>query len=348
MIDYPGLPQDRFAKEVAVLIAILYNAIPDGASLEDQDLLIQVEAVASSLRRLGHETTAVACTLDLAAMRETLLQQRPDVVFNLVESLGEADSLVYLPHAVLDVLGLPYAGNRTESLFLTTHKLLAKQRLCSAGLPTPPWLDDLDDCCGATEATGVAEPRAWIIKGVWDQASRGMDDDAVMQQAEVAAVRKRLQERAAESGRPCFAEQFIEGREFNLSVLTGPDGPQVLPPAEIDFSAYPPNKPRIVGHRAKWQADSFEYNNTPRRFDATAADGTLCETLQALVRRCWTLFRLRGWARVDFRVDAAGQPWILEINANPCLSPDAGFAAALEQAGIPFDEAIRRILAEAL
>ncbi len=57
---------------------------------------------------------------------------------------------------------------------------------------------------------------------------------------------------------------------------------------------------------------------------------------------------LRAWARVDFRVDQNGQPWILEVNANPCLSPDAGFRAALQQAGIAFDEAIACILEDTL
>jgi D-alanine-D-alanine ligase len=359
-------------------VAILYNAIPEGATLEDQDLLVQVDAVGSALRRSGHEAIPVACTLDLSAMRDELLRLRPAVIFNLVESLAEADSLVHLPHAVLDVLGLPYAGNRTESLFLTTHKLLAKQWLCRDGLPTPPWVESEGGLSPSAhgESGGLSrfssdgaptegwsgtvpfgtgevvpsptENASWIIKGVWDQASRGMDDDAVVRGAGPAEVRERLRQRTARTGRPCFAEQFVEGREFNLSMLTASGGPQVLPPAEIDFSAFPPGKPRIVGHRAKWQADSFEYSNTPRRFDFPASDQPLVEELQRLAARCWMLFRLRGWARVDFRVDAAGRPWILEVNANPCLSPDAGFAAALERAGIPWEEAVRRILEEAI
>ena len=175
-----------------------------------------------------------------------------------------------------------------------------------------------------------------------------MDDDAVLHGVGLTEVRERLQQRAAQSGRPCFAEQFVEGREFNLSVLAGPAGPEVLPPAEIDFSAFPPGKPRIVGHRAKWQADSFEYHHTPRRFVFEPTDVPLLDHLRRLARQCWSLFGLRGCVRVDFRVDAAGNPWILEINANPCLSPDAGFAAALEQASIPLDTAIRRILEDAL
>ena len=334
-------------------VAVLHNAVPEDAPLEDQDTLVQVDAVVQALARLGHEPATVSCTLDLAALRDELLRLRPDVVFNLVESLAGADSLGYLPSAVLDVLGLPHTGSRTESLFLTTHKLLAKQQLRQAGLPTPAWMES-DPGSGLEnrpshprprelEATaeGGRATRRWIIKGVWEQASRGMEDDAVLEGVELAEVRRRLAERAARSGRPCFAEQFVEGREFNLSVLAGPE---VLTPAEIDFSAFPPGKPRIVGHRAKWHADSFEYNHTPRRFDFPPCDGPLLGQLRALADGCWTLFGLRGWARVDFRVDAAGQPWILEINANPCLSPDAGFAAALARAAIPFDQAIRRIL----
>ena len=99
-----------------------------------------------------------------------------------------------------------------------------------------------------------------------------------------------------------------------------------------------------MGYRAKWQADSFEYHHTPRRFDFPPSDAPLLDQPRSLAEQCWTLFGLRGWVRVDFRVDAAGQPLILEINANPCLSPDAGFAAALEQASLPFEQAIQRIL----
>jgi D-alanine-D-alanine ligase len=335
-------------------VVVIHSAVPEDAPLEDQDTLVQVETVTAALRRLGHEPTALDCTLDLAALADELRTLRPDVVFNLVESLAEADSLVYLPLAVLDVLGLPYTGGRTEALFLTTHKLLAKERLRQAGLPTPDWMESgsiihevHEDEAHKLQSSSCPSCSSWIIKGVWDQASRGMEDDAVLKSVDADEVRSRLDRRAAKSGRPCFAEQFVEGREFNLSVLAGPTGPQVLQPAEIDFSAYPAGKPRIVGHRAKWQADSFEYHHTPRRFDFATADAPLLDELRSLAGRCWALFGLRGWVRVDFRVDAAGRPWILEINANPCLSPDAGFPAALQQSAIPFDEAVARILTDA-
>jgi len=343
-------------------VAVLYNAVSQRDTIEDQDVLVQVDVLSQALNRLGHEHFTVACTLDLDSMKEELRRLRPDVVFNLVEALQGDDSLVYLPPAVLDTLDLRYTGAHAESLFLTSHKLLAKDRLSQAGLPTPAWVvqemveggnDTSNVSCphpnplrAPTEGwSGEGTVGRWIIKGVWEQASRDMNDDAVFT-GDLLEVRRRLYERVNRNGRPAFAEEFIEGREFNLALLTGPGGVEVLPPAEIDFSAFPAEKPRIVGHRAKWQADSFEYNNTPRRFDFPAADRPLLNSLHDLARRCWNLFMLRGWARVDFRVDQSGRPWILEINANPCLSPDAGFAAALQQAGITFDEAIKRIVEE--
>ena len=147
-------------------------------------------------------------------------------------------------------------------------------------------------------------------------------------------------------GRPCFAERFIRGREFNLSVLAGPAEPEVLAPAEIDFSAFPVGKARMVGYRAKWVEDSFEYSNTPRRFEFGAADAPLLANLEQLARATFVAMGLSGYARVDFRVDDEG-PWILEVNANPCITPDAGFPAALTQSGIRYKDAIARIVAAA-
>ena len=88
----------------------------------------------------------------------------------------------------------------------------------------------------------------------------------------------------------------------------------------------------------------MEFAQTPRRFDFPDPDRGLLETLKDLALRCWELFALRGYARVDFRVDAAGQPWVLEVNTNPCLSPDAGFLAAAARAGLSPTEVVRRIV----
>ena len=336
-------------------VVILYNDVPDDADPADQDVLVQASCVGEALKSLGCTVFRQPCTLDLEAARTALRRRRPDVVFNLVESLGGSDRLIPLAPALLDVLGIPFTGAPTGVLFAAADKLHTKSILRQGGLPFPAWIEPSSFSEGSSGGSGSAEqdkhkprfPGSYIIKTRHEHASFGIDDAAVVQAKSLEELLEILNDRTQRLLKPCFAEQFVDGREFNLSVLASPDGPEVLPPAEILFTSFPPGKPRIVGYHAKWSSDSFEYLGTPRRFDFPPEDAPLLERLTDLARRAWFLFGLRGYARVDFRVDSAGEPWILEINPNPCLSPDAGFAAALSQAGIDFSIAMKRIVFDA-
>jgi D-alanine-D-alanine ligase len=307
---------------------------------------VQAAAVAAALQARGHQVAQVAADLDLADLGQRLAADRPDAVFNLVESLAGHGRLIHLVPSLLDACGVPLAGCPTEAIFLTSHKLLAKGLLRRAGLPTPDWLAAPGEASGLARGGGRCTAEQWIVKSVWEDASLGLDDSAVVDG--LAAARALLATRATQPGAPWFAEAFIDGREFNLALLEGPAGIEVLPAAEMLFEDFPPDKPRIVGYDAKWRSDSFEYMHTVRRFDLPAGDGPLLAHLGRLAEACWQLCGLRGWARVDLRVDTHGRPWILEINANPCLAPDAGFAAALARAAIPFETAIARILEAAM
>jgi D-alanine-D-alanine ligase len=109
---------------------------------------------------------------------------------------------------------------------------------------------------------------------------------------------------------------------------------------------YPEHKPKFVGYRAKWDQSSFEYGSTPRRFDFPSQDAALLTDLRRQSLACWELFGLRGYARVDFRVDVEGKPWVLEVNTNPCLSPDAGFMATAAREGLSPVDVIRRIITD--
>jgi D-alanine-D-alanine ligase len=333
-------------------VTILHNEPGPDAGPDEADVLVQAAAVEGALRALGHAVERLGCGLDLAALAAALGAGSPDVVFNLAEGLAGHDRLFAVVPSLLDALRVPYTGCPAEAVFLTTHKLLAKERLAASGLPTPPvgarWPP-----AAAPQAAEPFAPGVYIAKPVWEHGSLGMRDDAVVAAADRDELLAAVRGHAGENGREWFAERFVAGRELNLSLLEGASGPgsgpgsapEVLPPAEIDFSRFPPGKPRIVGWAAKWAPGSFEYEHTPRRFDHPSEDAPLLARVSSLALACWDLFGLRGYARVDFRVDAAGEPWILEVNTNPCLSPDAGFAAAVERAGLGYAEAIGRILA---
>jgi D-alanine-D-alanine ligase len=121
----------------------------------------------------------------------------------------------------------------------------------------------------------------------------------------------------------------------------------VLPPAEMCFINYPESKPKILGYKAKWKENSFEYKNTTRSFNFDAQDFRLLEDLKIIAYKCWQVFGLRGYARVDVRVGYENIPEVIEINANPCIAPDSGFIAACKKAGLSETEIIKRIIEDA-
>lgn len=334
-------------------IIMVHNAVSTASAPDEVDVLVQADAVSAALRALGHEVTILPCNLDLSSIKRRLESLNPDLVFNLVESLAGHGRLIHLFPALLDTMELPYSGSRTEAIWMTSHKVMAKRHMRSAGLRTPAWIgpypEDLTCApCSGPSSADAGSAKQWIVKSLWEHASMGLESDSILGNATEKEILIELSKRAFRLGGACFAEAYVHGREFNLSVLAGSEGPEVLPPAEIVFEGYDAFRPLIVGYRAKWQTDSYEYRHTPRRFDFDSEDETLLARLKGLALQCWKAFGLRGYARVDFRVDRTGQPWILEINANPCISPDAGFVAAVHASGLDFAQAVNRIVQDAM
>jgi D-alanine-D-alanine ligase len=304
-------------------ILILHQRVDADAAPDERDVLVQVEAVARALEGRGHETIPFPCDLDLSALDRALSDLGPDVTFNLVESLGGSGALQHLVPSVLELRGRAFTGNSADALRFTTNKVLSKRWMEGAGIPVP------------------MDHRSWsgpcIVKPVWEDASIGIDAGSVVATSDEA---RRL---LAEKKGDWFAEAYIPGREINLGLIDGPSGPIVLPPAEVRFAGDWADRPRIVGYAAKWEPGSFEYQHSERTLDLSPDDPDLAG-LAPLALRVWSAFDLAGYARVDLRIAEDGAPYVLEVNANPCLSPDAGFAAGLEKAGIPYDAAMDRIV----
>ncbi len=319
-------------------VVLFHDEVSPTATPDEADVLVQMDAIGAALAELGHESVRVPCTLNLAAAAGAIRAARPQLVFNLVESVGGQGRLAHFGASLLETLGLALTGCPATAIFTTSGKPLTKQLLEGAGIDTPRWygLEDLRAGC-------PVGPGRYILKSSWEHASRGLDDDSIVDVRSAHQLAAALCSRLPVLAGDGFAEQFIDGREFNLSVLCG----EVLPPAEIVFEGFAADKPRIVGYSAKWDESSDEYTHTPRRFEFPNSDQRLLQSLCTISLACWRRFGLRGYARVDFRVDDAGRPWVLEVNSNPCLSPDAGFAAAVTQAGMTYTAAIQRIIDDA-
>jgi D-alanine-D-alanine ligase len=128
-----------------------------------------------------------------------------------------------------------------------------------------------------------------------------------------------------------MVEQFIRGREFNLGLIEAPDL-RVLPPSEIVFVDQGPDYWPIVTYDAKWKPGTRDYEATPACYPAVVSP-RLAEKLGDLAKRTFRLLGCRDYARFDFRMRGS-RPYILEVNPNPCFSPDAGLAGGLQSAGI--------------
>lgn len=324
-------------------VAILHN-LPAGDRPDEADTLVQVRAVRKALFDLGHDPMGVAFSLDLDDARGTLAAMRPDCVFNLVEDVGGSSRLAHLAPALLEHMGLAFTGCGSESMLLSTGKLACKRVLTAAALPTPPWSEGPSGGSEGRFEESDFVPGRYILKSVHEHASLGLDETSVVKASSPADLIKPLARRRERFGGRWFAEGYVEGREFNIAVVEGPSGPEVMPHAEIVFRGFSTERLRIVGYKAKWDEDSFEYENTQRRLDFPAKDTPLLARLTETSLACWRAFGLAGYARVDYRVSEDGTPWIIDVNANPCLSPDAGLVAAAGKAGLDYTALVRRIL----
>ncbi len=316
-------------------VVILHDEIHENDPLDQQDSIVQVQAIELALQEMGYQVKRVAFGIDTTSVLEQFRDWQTDFVINLVESVAGDGRFIHWAPLWLEHLQIPFSGCSSSAIYTSSNKILAKEMMRAYGIPTPDWLN-IDRTSNPTSFI----PGRYIIKAVWEHASVGLDEDSVVVADQVEWLEQVLRSRLQLSGKPFFAEHYIDGREFNISILNG----QVLPIPEIMFLDYPENKPRVVGYRAKWQEESFEYQHTQRRFHTLDGHQTLAHQLAWVCEDLWRRFSLKGYARVDVRVDPQGNPYVIDINANPCIAPDSGFVAAAMEIGISFSELLHSLI----
>jgi D-alanine-D-alanine ligase len=290
--------------------------------------------VAGAIERLGFSTDIVEVTLDLESI-ERLAPRRPLIVFNLVDAINCDGRFALLVPARLDALGIRHTGCGTSAFFETLSKAGTKLKLAHASLPTPDW---------SMDGTGLSGNARVIVKALWEHGSHGLDETSVVPCADAPRL---VSERSLRLKTGHFAEAFIEGREFTLGLLQRTSGLEVLPIGEVLFGD--DQSLKIVGYDAKWTPDSAVYIAMGKcGFGLEKDEPELASTLQQLALASWTLFRFTGYASVDFRVDLSGTSFIIDVNPNPFLRPDAEFATAAGEAGLPFDDLIGSIIESSL
>ena len=302
----------------------------DGASATSPDQLITgtVDAVAAELASEGNEITRIPVHDD-AKWVEKLRRARLDFVFNLCESVDGVAAMEPPVISVLELLALPYSGSSSWTTSLCLRKHVLNGALERAGLPVPKF---------AVVRRGGAIPTVGfpaICKPAAEDASIGVE------QRSVVRTTRQLTERVdamLERWDEVLVQRYIEGREVNVGIL----GDAVLPIAEIDFGRMPKGMWRIVTYRSKWETGSDEDLGSAPRCPARLP-AAVATQLRRVAVAAWRITGGSGYGRVDLRIDERGRPWILEVNANPDIAPDAGLARMARVAGIEYGALVRRV-----
>jgi D-alanine-D-alanine ligase len=292
------------------------------------DVALVATGVATALAGCGYEPQLVGVDGDLAALRTKLLEHEPDCAFNLCESLvGDARLESAVP-LVLELLNVPFTGSPPEVLSFALRKDRVKQRLQAAGIPTPRGrvLATPDDPCDLTFPL--------IVKPVREDGSAGISRTSVV--SDGADLSRAVGALITSFRQPALVEEYVEGREFNVAMLGHPT-PRVLPLSEIDFTGLPAGAPRIVSYEAKWAAGSVDDLGT-----VPVMHPALPTAVAARVRRvaaeAFRAVGVRDYGRVDVRLAGSGVPYVVDVNPNCDLSPQAGMARAAAAVGIDYGD----------
>lgn len=327
-------------------VLILHHAIPTDtggpATASDAGVLDEVRSVADALKALSI-TFQVESAAGLADIPGILARFPRSIVFNLIENFDGAPAESMQIPTVCQAFSNPCTGNDTVAQTLCLDKWRTKVVLAAAGLPVPA---GQFVPVGEKPAYATLPPAPWIVKPLSTDASEGIHAESVIR-GKPAALAGACRRVHTVFHQPALVETFFGCREVNVAILERDRKLKVLPVSEIEFRNYPPNRPRIVDYTAKWDAKSFEYRNTVRVVPANVAPA-VAGRLRAAALSAWQALGCRDYARVDFRLDEQGNFVILEVNPNPDISTESGFAASLAAAGIPFPRFVRILLQNAI
>lgn len=323
-----------------ILAAIIYDAFlprhPAIFKSESAVLAEDARQVQQALISSGVDAVLTPVGGNIFETISAIKKTKPSVVVNLCESFRWCSSYEAQVAGLLELIGCPYTGNGSSALGLCQDKFRTKSVLRAFGLPTPKgWLaSDEKDIPGNAGFPLIVKPN-------FEDGGVGIYAESVVhdRKALVAGVNRIVMK----YNQPALIEEFIVGREFNVAVIENPvtQAPgrvKVLPLSEISFAGLPPDLPRVVGYEAKWTKGHPFYVGTVPVCPAKDVSRKMAESLRELALRTWRVMRLCGYARIDFRVDAEGKPYILDVNPNPDSSSDTGLARSLGADGISLNE----------
>ena len=335
------ISQNGKIEEFATREQLLAGLSPETVDLSEVGVLEEREHVQRVLHDAGYQTSLFNMNGDIKRLIRFLEQKKPDLIFNLCESVGNLAIHEMHVAGIYELMGVPYTGAGAFALGTCLQKARVKEILTAHKILTPrsivfATVNDLED--------GHDLNYPLIVKPAREDASIGIENDSVVR--DIHALKKRVRHIFSEYEQPALVEEYIEGREINVAIL-GNKKAVVLPISEIDFSGLPDDYPKIVTYNAKWMQGSPEFIGTvgvcPAKLPAEVE-----KRAKEMALKAFKLMGLRDYARIDIRLTKNFTPYVIEVNPNPDISDDAGFARSARAYGLSFEETVCKIVEHAL
>ncbi|MCL4505230.1 MAG: ATP-grasp domain-containing protein [Chloroflexi bacterium] len=315
-------------------VLLLYNYYKSWTPAEVEYGKKLTAQMVAALEAVGHTVRTVEFWRDA---RAALHGYNPAewIIFNWCEGVeGEVGGDARIC-AELDQMGFTYTGNTPATLKMSVEKGRVKRMLQRWHIPTP----------AGQEFTTAADVTAWeyfpaIVKPVSQHCSVGVTHDAVVH--DIEALRRRVAFVNEAYKEAALVEQFIPGREINVGVW-GNGRPRILPLREIDFSQINDPMHQLVTFDSKWSPDSTEWRCMPVITEVKTSTA-LRSRIMDIALNTYRVFECRDYARVDLRIDAHEQPYVVDVNPNPDITSDGGFIGACMAAGYTYGEAVSAIV----
>lgn len=333
-------------------IKVIFNDDCVGTCVDTKSVELDIVAQAQAAKDLVSALIEEGFDVDVYALKSTakdsidalvaeLHGAKDSLVFNLCEAAFGKSSYEMHIAALFELYGIRYTGNAPLTLALALNKGLTKDILSRRDILTPEY--SVMNEPPSRLKRGLKFPL--IVKPLREDASLGIDAGAVVYN--MKGLKSRVDFIINAFHQPAIVEEYIDGREFNIAVMGNGSQVRALPPSEIDFIDFPQDKPRICCYEAKWVAESPLYKKTKPICPAIVPDA-LRDELQSVARKAYEAMGCRDYARVDTRLGEDGNVKVLEVNPNPDISPDAGFARAGAAIGLSYPKLVSSIVGIAL
>lgn len=317
--------------EISVLL--LFNIDPNWSTVEREDVLQITSQLQTAINSQGFQTTLVPVTgnnLDLILAQYNPMEH---IVFNWCESIPGATQSEWLVTDYLEMRGFAFTGADSNSIALAQDKSRIKQLLDEAGVPTPKW-----------HAYSRKSNIKWnrfpaIVKASREHCSEGIDRNAVVMTE--TELKNRISYIVSEFRQPALVEEFINGRELHVS-LWGNGDPEMLPPAEMEFSSFEDEQDRICTYDSKYIPESEHYRKITTVLPAQLNEEEL-RNVEQVCKTTYTVAKCRDYARIDLRLKD-GIFYVIDVNPNADISQDTTTIAAAELAGYTYGEFSGRII----